>query len=222
VRPSDTEDQCPVRGVVEMSVAQLTWEEAGSAAAGEVLPQRAAANRAMDRYADGNEEAFSALYDILAPRLYAFVHRQTHNHAAAEDIVQQTLLQMHCARSSFVRGAEVIPWAFAIARRLLIDGYRRGRYAEVLLEDAVEDERPSQDGSPDEILQSKQLVDRLERALMKLPESQRVTFQLVRQEGLSAAEAAAVLGTTENAVKLRAHRTYEALRRALCEKGRKL
>jgi RNA polymerase sigma-70 factor, ECF subfamily len=211
-----------VRGVAEISVAELTWEETGPGAAGEVLPQRMAANRAMDRYADGEDDAFSTLYDILAPRLYAFVHRQTRNHAAAEDVVQQTLLQMHCARSSFARGAEVIPWAFAIARRLLIDAYRRGRYAEVLLEETVEDERPSQDGSPDEILQSKQLADCLERALMKLPESQRVTFQLVRQEGLSAAEAAAVLGTTENAVKLRAHRTYDALRRALDEKGRKL
>jgi RNA polymerase sigma-70 factor (ECF subfamily) len=48
-----------------------------------------------------------------------------------------------------------------------------------------------------------------------LPEAQRVAFELVKHEGLSLAEAADVLGTTVAAVKLRAHRTYEALRAAL-------
>ena len=42
-----------------------------------------------------------------------------------------------------------------------------------------------------------------------------MAFELVKQEGLSMAEAAAVLGTTVSAVKLRAHRAYEALRRVL-------
>jgi RNA polymerase sigma-70 factor (ECF subfamily) len=51
--------------------------------------------------------------------------------------------------------------------------------------------------------------------LAKLPETQRVAFELLKQEGLSVAEAAQVLGTTPAAVKLRAHRAYEALRRAL-------
>ena len=41
--------------------------------------------------------------------------------------MQQTLLQMHRARGSFIPGAAVMPWAFAIARRLIIDGARRRR-----------------------------------------------------------------------------------------------
>jgi len=48
-----------------------------------------------------------------------------------------------------------------------------------------------------------------------LPETQRVAFELVKEEGLSLAEAAQVLGTTVSAVKLRAHRAYEALRAVL-------
>jgi RNA polymerase sigma-70 factor (ECF subfamily) len=44
---------------------------------------------------------------------------------------------------------------------------------------------------------------------------QRVAFELIKQDGLSVAEAAQVLGTTVAAVKLRAHRAYEALRGAL-------
>jgi RNA polymerase sigma-70 factor (ECF subfamily) len=48
-----------------------------------------------------------------------------------------------------------------------------------------------------------------------MPESQRAAFELIKQEGLSLVEAAAVLGTTVAAVKLRAHRAYEKLREAL-------
>jgi len=174
------------------------------------------ANEAMNRYADGDTAAFGALYDVLVPRLYAFVYRQTRNVALAEDLVQQTMLQMHCARESFVRGAHVTPWAFSIARRLLIDGFRKARFRERLSNDPDEDEEPvSNDGRPDDILYSKQLAGKMERALLALPESHRIAFQLVRLEGLSIAETAEVLGTTPTAVKLRAHRTYDALRAAI-------
>ena len=176
----------------------------------------------MDQYADGDTAAFSTLYDVLAPRLHAFIYRQTRDKRGAEDLVQQTLLKLHCARSSFARGGEVFPWAFSIARRLLIDAYRRGRYAEILLdEEGSRDDRPSGDAPADEVIESKQMARLLERALMKLPESQRIAFQLVRQEGLSLAEAAAVLRTTPNAVKLRAYRTEEALRLAIMDKESK-
>ncbi|MFO0660134.1 MAG: sigma factor-like helix-turn-helix DNA-binding protein [Polyangiaceae bacterium] len=48
-----------------------------------------------------------------------------------------------------------------------------------------------------------------------LPLAQREAFILIRYEGMSVAEAAAVVGTTESAIKLRAFRAYEALRAAL-------
>jgi len=198
-------------------VLELTLD---SPAVAEASPDRPCANRAMDRYADGDDGAFSALYDVLAPRLYVFLFRQTRDRAGAEDLLQQTLLQIHCARSSFVRGAEVFPWAFSIARRLLIDAYRRGRYSEMLLDDDhPTGDRPSQDALPDAVLQSKQVAEHIERALMKLPESQRIAFLLVRIEGLSLLEVAAVLGTTPNAVKLRVLRTSDALRHAIFERG---
>jgi RNA polymerase sigma-70 factor (ECF subfamily) len=168
----------------------------------------------MARYAAGDDAAFAVVYDELAPRLYGFLLRQTSDMARAEDLVQQTFLQMHRARGSFLAGAEVLPWAFAIARRLLIDGYRRGR-REVLDGDDARDEPPASGPTADDLVQAQQLADRIKRELARLPEAQRVAFELVKQEGLSLAEAAQVLGTTVAAVKLRAHRAYEALRGVL-------
>ena len=166
---------------------------------------------AMERYARGDEAAFGELYDAIAPRLYAFLLRQTRSEAAAKDVLQQTMLKIHLARGTFEEGAAVLPWAYAIARRLWIDSTRRVK-REAPLDETHEDE--SADPSPDEEAYAGELAARVKKELAKLPENQRVAFQLVKEEELSIAEAAAVLGTTESAVKLRAHRAYQTLRAA--------
>jgi RNA polymerase sigma-70 factor (ECF subfamily) len=183
-----------------------------------------AASAAMDRYACGQDTAFSELYDLLAPRLSAFLGRRTRDRALAEDLVQQTFLQMHTARSHFCSGADVTPWAFAIARRLLIDTIRKeGR--ECFTEDqglSQTEERSPPNAAPDALVARQRFVRRLDQELARLPEPHRTAFELVQCDGLSMAETAQVLGTTVAAVKLRAFRTYEALRALLGDQAREL
>lgn len=180
---------------------------------------RAALTAAMDRYADGDAAAFGEIYDLLAPHLCAFFFRRTSDHACAEDLTHQTLLQMHCARQGFVRGSDVIPWAFAIGRRLLIDSSRRRRkevlFCSVEGDGEATEFRISRDANPDEMASTIQMVARAHAEIERMPERQRAAYQLVRGDGLSVAEAARVLGTTTAAVKQRVHRAYEALRAAL-------
>jgi RNA polymerase sigma-70 factor (ECF subfamily) len=177
-------------------------------------------DRAMERYASGDDAAFGALYEGLAPRLYGFLYRQTRDEALADDLLQQTMLRIHGARGRFVPGAAVIPWAFAIARRGLIDAHRRGRRVVLARDedDAAAELLASLDASAEELVDAQALADALRAALLDLPENQRVAFELVKQEGLGLGEAAAVLGTTVAAVKLRAHRAYEALRAAIARR----
>jgi len=165
----------------------------------------------MEQYAGGNSEAFTRVYDAVAPRLFAFLLRQTRNRAQAEDLLQQTMLQVHRARDQFIPGAAVVPWAFAIARRFLIDSVRRGP-REILNDGAELDVRAATSPRADDLVAASELAARIERTLAKLPEQQRTAFQLIKQEGLTFAEAAEVLGTTVAAVKLRAHRAYTAVR----------
>ena len=169
---------------------------------------------AMDRYARGDDLAFEAVYDGLAPRLQSFLLRYTHDRAKAEDVVQQTMLQIHRARGRFTLGGQVVPWAFAIARRLLIDQHRRGG-REVLAptgDDSLTQLLAAVDARADDVVIAKEVAAKLAAGLARLPENQRVAFELIKQDGLSVAEAAQVLGTTVAAVKLRAHRAYVAMR----------
>lgn len=182
---------------------------------------RATANAAMERYARGEDRAFSELYDALGPRLRRYLLRASRDPDRADDLLQQTMLQIHRARGRFIVGAEVLPWAFAIARRLLIDSVRRrqSERSNISLEtggpaasrvDAAADQRDA-----DELIDLERLARAVEAELERLPESHRAAFELIKYEGLSIREAAEVLGATPNAVKLRAHRAYAALRAAL-------
>jgi RNA polymerase sigma-70 factor (ECF subfamily) len=178
--------------------------------------ERRALNAAMDRYAEGDDAAFAEVYDLLAPRLLVYFNRQLGDPARAEDVVQQTLLQMHAARRNYATGSDVMPWAFAIGRNVLIDLRRRTR-KEVLFETARDDaaaldEKVDRASVPDDLAASREIADMVRAELDRLPPGQRAAYDLVRTEGLSVAETAQILGTTPTAVKLRVHRVYELLR----------
>ena len=176
------------------------------------LPDTTAMSLAMDRYAEGEDSAFAEVYDQLAPKLLGFLVRQTRDLAHAEDLVQQTFLQMHCARATYVTGADVVPWAFAIARRLSIDAFRRKREVH---DNDLQDTALTECTTPADLFRGKEAAHLVQRTLEALPEAQRAAFELIRYDGLTVVQAAEALGTTVTAVKLRAHRAYEALRCAL-------
>lgn len=184
-------------------------DDGPTGAAGEI-------DRVMDRYARGDDAAFGELYDLLAPRLMGYLRRLVRDPSGVEDLAQATLLQIHRARGTFIRGAAVVPWAFAIARRLVVDDYRKQRRAPpITFDDDGLVTALTPDASPLARAEARQLAAILERALEALPEAQRTAFRVLRIEGLSVAEAADLLGTTEAGVKLRAHRAYEALRKCI-------
>lgn len=163
----------------------------------------------MERYAQGDDDAFEPLYEALAPRLRGFLKRSVNDSALADDLVQQTFLRMHRARASFAKDGAVVPWAYAIARRLMFDALRtKKRKPETAI--PHEELLRSMD-DPEARVSDREALEQLSARLAKLPDDHRVAFELVRVEGLSLAEAAAVVGVTPVAMKMRAHRAYVAL-----------
>jgi two-component system, OmpR family, phosphate regulon sensor histidine kinase PhoR len=182
--------------------------------------QMGALEVAMGRYADGQEAAFAEVYDLAAPRLYSFLLRLCRDTALAEDLTHEAFLRIHRARGMYRKDADVLPWAFAISRRLFLDHVRSRRHEKAMVDRSHED-RPSDPGIPsneamaDDQVSAKRLAAEIERILENIPETQATAFRLLKQEGMSVAEAAEVLGATQTTVKLRAHRAYEALRKSL-------
>ena len=180
----------------------------------------------MARYVDGDANAFRELYTAIAPRLYGYLVKMARTHALADDLLQQTFLKIHRARGAYVRGADPLPWIYSIAHRTFIDAVRKDKRAIVNL--GMDDELPevsadlggARDGVRDEGADPEQVKTALD-ALAALPVQQREAVVLTKLEGKSVAEAAAIAGTTVGAMKVRAHRGYEALRALLGAKARK-
>src|SRR6185295_14928555 len=100
------------------------------------------ADAAMERYANGDSAAFAEVYDAVAPRLLRYLRKATRDAALSEDLMQQTFLQIHRARGTFIPGSSVTPWALVIAKRLMIDSARRRRREMGLFTNtAADDER---------------------------------------------------------------------------------
>src|SRR6478609_4193497 len=87
----------------------------------------------MGRYCAGEQAAFHVLYQRLAPKIMAYLWGMIGDRAAAQDLVQQTFLKVHEARSAYVRGANPIPWIYTIAHRTCLDEIRRRKRSRVRL-----------------------------------------------------------------------------------------
>jgi RNA polymerase sigma-70 factor, ECF subfamily len=192
------------------------------AAQGERLTARDDSTAAswMGRYCDGDAAAFDALYELVAPRLLGYLTSLIGERAAAEDLLQLTFMKLHEARAMYVRDADPVPWLYTIAHRTFLDEVRRRKRARVrLTEDGqpAAEERADLSGGRerDEPEPDPELAQLTLAALAQLPSSQREALVLTKLHGRSHAEAAAIVGTTPSAIKLRAHRAYVALRRIL-------
>jgi RNA polymerase sigma-70 factor (ECF subfamily) len=81
----------------------------------------------MERYQQVDPEAPAALIGALSPALLRFFRSQVASREQADDPLQETWMRIHRVRRPYRPGEFVLPWIYAIARRVRIDGYRRAR-----------------------------------------------------------------------------------------------
>lgn len=178
----------------------------------------------MLRYSRGEDCVFEDLYRQMAPRLHRFCLRLAASRPEADDLLQETMLRLHRARATYLAGSNPLHWAFAISRSIHLDRlrYRRRRPEDLgSTSDAAEhDGLPTDERhSPEAGVLVGELMGIVEKELARMSEKNRVAYVLLKEEGLSVKDAAAVLGTTAPVVRQRAHRAYEQLRTALGAAG---
>ncbi|HEY4238655.1 MAG TPA: RNA polymerase sigma factor [Kofleriaceae bacterium] len=173
----------------------------------------------MERYVDGDASAFRELYALVAPRLYGYLVKMARDRARADDLLQQTFLKVHRARAAYVRGADPVPWIYSIAHRTFLDDARKVKRTAARTDDEAELGQVAA-APPDEPRADPELLAKALDALAELPANQREAVVLTKLDGKSVAEAAQIAGTTTGAMKVRAHRGYEALRGLLRGKAK--
>lgn len=177
-------------------------------------PTRTMADLLQRVAANGDVEAFRALFQDYAPRVKSYMMRQGADPRTAEELAQETLLTVwrKAALYSDDKGSATT-WIFTIARNLRIDRLRREVAWQPLPEN--NDEQPSNDPAPDDVLSEKERGDRVRKILAELPAEQSEVVSLAYVEGLSHAEIAARLGLPLGTVKSRMRLAYQKFRDAL-------
>ncbi len=166
----------------------------------------------MVAYQAGELAAFDKLYGLLAPKLRGYLSSLTWNPSLAEDLLQETFLQIHRSRRTYMPGRPVRPWAFAIARHVfLMDRRRAARRSK--FESGHLDELP-EIPVPPSIEQLGTRTD-VRKALARLADDGREAVLLHHVWGFSFGEIGALLGIREGTAKLRAYRAINTLREML-------
>lgn len=159
----------------------------------------------------GDAESFRMLYDRHAPQILGYLLRLTSSRTEAEDLVQDVFLAAYVGRTTFRGQSRPISWLLGIATRRWRDRMRSRAPASTPLDSLAEIGEMEFAGSPQPGLEGDVVNSiTLTEALAKLEPPLREALLLVRSQGLTYAEAAAILEQPIGTVKWR---VSEATRR---------
>jgi RNA polymerase sigma-70 factor (ECF subfamily) len=165
----------------------------------------------MIRYQGGSLEAFEEIYAQLAPGVRRYLSHLAGRSEIADDLLQETFLQMHRSRAAYNPEYAVRPWVFGLARNVFLMNRRAARnWAKV---HETREDLPEFPVLPEADRLGTQ--DELRRGLACLPPDRAEALLLHHEWGFSFEEIAGMLGISGAAARARASRGMAELRVAL-------
>ena len=150
------------------------------------------------------------LFERHHSRLYDFCHRMTGSQAVSEDLVQEAFMRALKYRNTFRGDSDFLPWLYRLARNVCYDHFSKS--GRMPLADTEPPEREAPEPSADAAAVRNEEICLLRQALLRLPVERREVLVLSRFEFRSYREIAALMDTTEGAVKVKVHRAMNQLR----------
>jgi RNA polymerase sigma-70 factor (ECF subfamily) len=167
----------------------------------------------------GDADAFGELYDRYVDVVYRYVYYRVSNVALAEDLTSETFIRALRRITSYTwQGRDFGAWLVTIARNLIADHFKSGRYRlEVATSDLVEAGADRREDGPENEVLSAITNEALLEAVKALGAEQQECISLRFLQGMSVAETAAIMGKNEGAIKALQYRAVKSLSRLLPE-----
>jgi RNA polymerase sigma-70 factor (ECF subfamily) len=173
----------------------------------------------VERAQAGEAEAFGLIYDRYVDTVFRFIYFRVGNRQLAEDLTSDTFLRALKRISSFTwQGRDLGAWLVTIARNLVADHFKSGRYRlEVTSGDVLDADREDRgpEGSPEAAVVDHITNVALLTAVKQLNPEQQECIVLRFLQGFSVAETAQAMGKNEGAIKALQYRAVRALARLL-------
>jgi RNA polymerase sigma-70 factor (ECF subfamily) len=185
------------------------------------MPQTDAATVALAR--GGDSEAFRTLVERHSRAVFRLAHRMTGNATDAEDVVQETFLKAYKQLGRFESRANFSTWLHRIAVNCSIDLIRSRPHREAghdesdldAISAAAEQIHESGQRTPERLMLSTEVQDRINSAMSALSQRERAAFVLRHFEGHSIEDISRALGLKSNATKHSIFRAVRKMRAAL-------
>ncbi len=177
-------------------------------------------------FRQGTSEAFGTLVRRYEGELYGYLRRYLSDNDLAEDVFQNTFVQVYLKLNQFEEGRAFRPWLYAIATNQAIDALRReGRHQAIRLDLDGEDARDvdfpqllellqNRGPSPLEHLQAEERRQMVRAGVDRLPEFLKQVVILAYYQGLKYLEIAEILAIPVGTVKSRLHTALSRLHEA--------
>jgi RNA polymerase sigma-70 factor, ECF subfamily len=175
----------------------------------------------VERAQNGETAAFGLIYDRYMDTVFRFIYFRVGNRQLAEDLTSDTFLRALKRIGSFTwQGRDLGAWLVTIARNLVADHFKSGRYRlEVTTGDVLDAEREDRgpEGSPESAVVDHITNVELLKAVKQLNPEQQECIVLRFLQGLSVAETADVMGRSDGAIKQLQLRAVRSLAKLVSE-----
>lgn len=181
----------------------------------------------IDSIHNGRTDLFQRLVEKYQKRIYNFGLKICPNPQDAEDMVQESFINVFRYLKDFRRESSFKNWLYLIASSVCHKMKRKSKFAperELSLEefipddhDSVKKEIPDWAVEPSERLLNRELSNKIQSAIAELPTDYRLVLVLRDMEGFSTEETAGILHITPANVKVRLHRARLFVRNVLKE-----
>jgi RNA polymerase sigma-70 factor, ECF subfamily len=173
----------------------------------------------------GDEGAFDQLVEAYSGQVFALLTRFLGQSSGREDLVQEVFLRIVRARDRYQPTARFSTWLYRIVFNMAVNETQRSRKNDsVSLDQTTREGEPravaleledSSVGDPSSGLERDDLVSAVRQAIESLPEKQRMALILAKYHDTPYSEIAAILDSSEKAIKSLIHRARESLREML-------
>ncbi len=161
----------------------------------------------MLEIADGKLDLLTILFDRYHVRIYNFFNKMVHNKMVSEDLTQDVFLKVIKYKASYKNG-NFAAWIFTIARNIFSTYYQKTKKERT---NEIDDDLLGSNETA--VSESKQEeLDHLQRALLKLKSSERELIVMHRFQEIKYDQIAQIIGSSENAVKVKTHRALKKLK----------
>ncbi len=169
----------------------------------------------------GSQSDFNLLYDRYFQRVYGFAYQRLHNHADAEEVVQETFTAVFRCMNDYRGQSSLLSWIYGIAKNTVNNQIRRSRAHELRVERAEAVLlRPATSlhcCTPEEQLSLRRCEEAIRQTLDSVASWQAEVFVLRHMENLSIGEISRRVSRSNDAVRSSLYRVKKQLVEAVDE-----